>query len=262
VAVPLQGSISIADMPPWNPIKGVSSCAPPGLHLNCWHAFMKSYPACEWLCPSWAPLQSLTCCYHILSSLYLSSHLLPLPHSINSILQVESVQGLVKAQFNVRSYPILFSSLHSYISNYIGTFFVFFHWWLILHFHLYLQLFHTICSHSCLSWTFFLDCPARLQSGFTKAWIIYLKTQHALVDQKLDDYLRSKGSNDWFTMKHCPSEEECAECRKIVLNNLLCKFSLCFLWAGIADIFLAHPKTLPWWLCWHMSRTSQSFWTW
>jgi len=75
------------------------------------------------------------------------------------------------------------------------------------------------------------------------AWKNYLKIQRALVDQELDNYLRSKDTNDWFTMKYRPSEEECVECRKIILNNLLCKFSLCFILGGFADIFLAHPKT-------------------
>jgi len=77
--------------------------------------------------------------------------------------------------------------------------------------------------------------------GFTKTWTFYLKTQCALVNQELDDYLMSKGSNDWFTTQYCPSEAECAECRKMVLNNLLCKS--CFHQAqGIANIPLAHSK--------------------
>jgi len=65
--------------------------------------------------------------------------------------------------------------------------------------------------------------------GFIKAWKSYLKTQRALVDREVDDYLRSKGSNDRFIMKRRPSDEERAECKKIVLKNLLCESSTCHL---------------------------------
>ncbi len=201
----------------WNSIQRVSGCAPPGFHFNCWYSSIKSHSACEWLCTFWAPLliylyeisfsklvavhllgsisiadmfswnsipfhpgsewlyiswvpfESLIYHHYILFSLYLSFHLLPLPHSINGILQVKDVKGLVDIQFNVIPDAILFSSLHSYISNYIGTFFVFFYWWPILHFLLYLPLLNTIYSHSHLSWTFLLDCPARFQSQ----WWLY-----------------------------------------------------------------------------------------
>jgi len=57
--------------------------------------------------------------------------------------------------------------------------------------------------------------------GFIKAWESYLETRRALVDRELDDYLRSKGSDDWFTLKYLPSDEELAECRAIAFNNLL-----------------------------------------
>ena len=118
----------IADMQAWNTIQWVSCCLPPRLHLNCWHAAMKYHPASELLCVSWAPFQSLTCCHHITSSLYLFSP----PHSLlylltGYIFQVNNVQGLVNTEFNVRLYAILFSCLHWCISNYIGTF-AFFHW--------------------------------------------------------------------------------------------------------------------------------------
>ena len=59
--------------------------------------------------------------------------------------------------------------------------------------------------------------------GFIKAWDIYLKTRRALVDREVDNYLRSKDGGDWFIFKHRASEEECAEFKDIVLNNLLCK---------------------------------------
>ena len=47
-------------------------------------------------------------------------------------------------------------------------------------------------------------------------------------------------------MKHFPSQEECVEFRKLVLNNCLCKFSCCLLWARIADVSSARPKTSIW----------------
>ena len=43
------------------------------------------------------------------------------------------------------------------------------------------------------------------------------------VDQEVDEYLSSKGSDDWFATKHCPSGEECGQFRKIVFKNLLRK---------------------------------------
>jgi len=76
--------------------------------------------------------------------------------------------------------------------------------------------------------------------GFKIAREIYFETRHALVVHELHDYLKSKNSRDWFIRKHIPSEEECAECRKIIFNNLLHMPILCLLWVRIADIFLAH----------------------
>jgi len=64
-------------------------------------------------------------------------------------------------------------------------------------------------------------------NGFINAFDIYLKNQRAVVDKQLDDYLRSKDSQNWFTMKHEPSAEECAEFQQIVFNNLFCMASLC-----------------------------------
>ena len=100
------------------------------------------------------------------------------------------------------------------------------------------------------SWTAILIClehsfwiaqqGSNSNDAFTKAWKLYLDTQHALVNSELDDYLMSKGRSDWFIMKYYPSEEECAECTKIILNNLLCKFSLCHPWAGIINIIIAY----------------------
>jgi len=99
---------------------------------------------------------------------------------------VRNVHGLVDAQFNV-------PSLHSFIAILV-----------------------------CLEHSFwFVQQGSNSNDAFTKAWKFYLETQDALVDQDLDNYLKSKDTNDWFTMKHFLSEEECSECKKIVLNNLL-----------------------------------------
>jgi hypothetical protein len=57
--------------------------------------------------------------------------------------------------------------------------------------------------------------------GFTEALDTYLKNKRVLVDQRLENYLALKGSNDWFTMKYFPSNDECIEFQKIVLDNLL-----------------------------------------
>jgi hypothetical protein len=74
------------------------------------------------------------------------------------------------------------------------------------------------------------------------AWKFYIETQFALVAEQLDDYLMSRGGNDWFTMSYLPSEEECVEYRNIVLHNLLCKYSSHLLSAVMVDIFSARPQ--------------------
>ena len=87
-------------------------------------------------------------------------------------------------------------------------------------------------------------------NGFINAFDMYFKTQCAVVDQQLNDYLRSKDSQDWFITKHSPSKEELAECQQIVFNNLLCMASLC-LQDCIADkiwIFSARPKSSTWYI--------------
>jgi len=61
-----------------------------------------------------------------------------------------------------------------------------------------------------------------------EAWEYYLHNQHILVGQELDEFLQLKDSNDWFTVQYTPSEEECMEFRKIVLNNLLCMYIYLF----------------------------------
>ena len=122
---------------------------------------------------------------------------------------------------------------------------------LILYFLVYLWVLTTTWTAIliCLEHSFWIAQQASSSNdGFIKPWKYYLKTQRALVDEELDNYLRSTGSNDWFTMKYSPSEKECAECREIVLNNLLCESSPCLLllWAGIADIFSVRSKTSTW----------------
>ena len=79
--------------------------------------------------------------------------------------------------------------------------------------------------------------------GFTKAWKFYIETQYALVDQKLDEYLKSRGHNDWITMQYVPSKEERVEYTKIVLDSLLRMSSSCLFWALIVDVTSAHPQT-------------------
>ena len=84
----------------------------------------------------------------------------------------------------------------------------------------------TLCAAIlvCLEHSFWIvQQGSNASDAFIEALESYLKTQRALVDQEVVDYLMSKGSDDWFTRKHSPSDEERAECRKIVLNNLLRK---------------------------------------
>ena len=80
----------------------------------------------------------------------------------------------------------------------------------------------------CLEHSFWLTHQGSSPfEGFTEAFNIYLKDKHALLGQKLKAYLMSKKSNDWFIMKFCPSQNELADLRNIVLDNLLCKTSSC-----------------------------------
>lgn len=76
VVVHLPSSIWIIDIPLWNPTQAVSCCALPRLHLNHWDFFMKSHPACELLCTSWALFESLICSYEIQSRRWAVVHLL------------------------------------------------------------------------------------------------------------------------------------------------------------------------------------------
>ena len=67
--------------------------------------------------------------------------------------------------------------------------------------------------------------------GFTTAWHNYHAIQHVVLNQKLNNYLRLKGSKDWFTgrKKNGISEEECMDYADIILSNLLRKLILIFL---------------------------------
>ena len=147
---------------------------------------------------------------------------------------MDNVWGLVNTQFNVRPYifhsflfpSLKYSQLHRHLLCIASLV------WLIL-LVLYLQ-FLTITWTAiliCLEHSFWLvQHGHNSNDGFTKAWKFYLKTQHALAGYELDVYLKSKGINDsdWFMSKYHPSEKECVECRKIILNNLLRKSSPVF----------------------------------
>ena len=74
----------------------------------------------------------------------------------------------------------------------------------------------------CLEHSFWLSQQGSSPTkGFTEALNTYLKDQHTLVYQRLEEYLTSKGTNDWLTTKYRPTHNECAEFRRIVLDNLL-----------------------------------------
>ena len=91
--------------------------------------------------------------------------------------------------------------------------------------------------------------------GFNGTWATHIKGNHVLLDQKVEDYLKLKGSNDWFTMKHSPSYDECCELQKIVVDNLLRKAGHFILQACVADIIssaqsteMPHPNSILWYL--------------
>jgi len=95
----------------------------------------------------------------------------------------------------------------------------------------------------CLQYSFWFPGKGFTATyGFTKAWEYYLKTRHLLVGQKLDDFLKSRGSKDWFTIEYTPSEKECVEFRTIAFNSLLRMYNSCFLQAEDTNISLASPK--------------------
>jgi len=60
-------------------------------------------------------------------------------------------------------------------------------------------------------------------ASFTVAWHNYLANHQAVLYQQLDNYLRSNGSEDWFTGQFKVSMEESKEFTDIILANLLCK---------------------------------------
>jgi len=95
----------------------------------------------------------------------------------------------------------------------------------------------------CLQYSFwFFTTGSNAEHAFNKAWKFYLETQHTLVAQELDQFLKLKHSKDWFSMEYRPSEEECVELRQIVLHNLLRMQNSFLLWERIAEIYLASPK--------------------
>ena len=234
----------------WHHAVGELLCA--SWTLNCWLTAMKFLPESELMCAFWALFELLTCCHHILSSLYLSSPI----YSHCSILLTGlhfaggpcswSCEHSIYCEAIFHSFQIFsptYFKLHRHLPCVLSLV------WLILSFLLYLWFLTAAWTAIliCLEHSFWIvQQGSNFNDSFTKAWEVYLKTQCALVNQEVDNYLRSIGSNDWFTMKHNPSEEECAKCRKIVFNNLLCKSRPCLLWAGSADISSAHSKTSNW----------------
>jgi len=68
-----------------------------------------------------------------------------------------------------------------------------------------------------------------------------------VLQQKLDNYLRSKGSKDWFTgkKKNDISEEECMEYTDIILSNLPCKLDSHLFGQAYNAIYSAHPEAGP-----------------
>jgi len=82
----------------------------------------------------------------------------------------------------------------------------------------------------CLEHSFWLTQQGSSPTkGFTEALDAYLKDKRALLDERLEDYLTSKGSNDWFITKYHPTHDEFAEFRKIIVDNLLRKAAPCLL---------------------------------
>ncbi|KAF8149519.1 hypothetical protein B0H34DRAFT_734139, partial [Crassisporium funariophilum] len=76
----------------------------------------------------------------------------------------------------------------------------------------------------CLEHSFWLAQKASTPlQGFIKALDTFSKKKPVLLHTTLKDYLESKHSDDWFTIKHRPSLIECADIRKIIFDNLLCK---------------------------------------
>ena len=143
---------------------------------------------------------------------------------------MDNLHSLVDVQFNVRSYhPFLFLlPMYSQTCRHPPCLVLLV--WFILFFLLYSWFLTATWTAIlvCLEHSFWIAQQGSNPSDdFNQAWIFYLNTQHALVNQELDDYLRSKGCDDWFTIQYHPSAEECDECRKIVFNNLLRKSSHC-----------------------------------
>ena len=79
----------------------------------------------------------------------------------------------------------------------------------------------------CLENSFWhMQHGSNVVASFTMAWHNYLAIQQAILNQQLDNYLRSKGSEDWVTRTHKVSKEQSMEYTDIILANLLCKSQL------------------------------------
>ncbi|KAF8168418.1 hypothetical protein B0H34DRAFT_685373 [Crassisporium funariophilum] len=76
----------------------------------------------------------------------------------------------------------------------------------------------------CLEHSFWLAQKASTPlQGFIKALDTVFQKKPVVLHTTLKDYLKSKESDDWFTIKHHPSPIECADIRKIIFDNLLCR---------------------------------------
>jgi len=141
------------------------------------------------------------------------------------ISQANNILNIVHTQFNVKLLPH-FSPLIDF--NFIDAILVCFYRSDFIFSNFFFLIIIFLAILVCLEHSFWHQGSSP-SKGFTEAFNVYLKDKHALLDQKLKAYLMSKKSNDWFTMKFCPSHDECAELRNIVLDNLLRKTSSCLL---------------------------------
>jgi len=138
----LLGSIWIADMLPWNSCQQVSCCAPSGLYLNCWHTVNIISSLC---------LSSFT--YFLHSILLTGWHSAggQCSSSCESSLQCKTISH----SFQFPS--LIYSQLHRHLLCILSLV------WLILFSSYIIVPHHSMDSYPHLSWTFLLDCPARLQ---------------------------------------------------------------------------------------------------
>ena len=128
----------------------------------------------------------------------------------------------------------------------------------------FILVFHLICLAIliCLEHSFWLTQQGTSPTqAFTTAFDTYIKDKHLLLNQILADYLMLKRSDDWFTIKHCPSYDEYTEFRKIVFDNLFGKACPYLFWACVSDtIPSAHPKPSIWYWDFRLSYISCAIW--